>query len=108
MQVPGLISLSTLVKTTADELRNIHANEPPAASAVMKFSESEIEVAAVVGADVDGKVKFWVIEAGASGKYENTRKVTLKFSALPNVPIQAVATGQGSAELPTGPKPKPK
>lgn len=108
MQVPGLISLSTLVKTTADELRAIHANEPAQQEAVMKFTECEIEVGAVVGADVDGKVKFWVIEAGASGKYENTQKVTLKFTALPNVTIQAISKSQGPAELPKGPERKTK
>jgi hypothetical protein len=58
MQVPGLISLATVVKTTADELRAIHSDEPSPTEAVMKFTECEIEVGAVVGADVDGKVKF--------------------------------------------------
>ena len=103
MKVPGLASLSELITTTADELRDIRNHPPPPGQAVMSFTECEIEVAAVVGADADGKVKFWVIEAGASAKYENSHKINLKFKAIDGT-VQAEAVTEGVADVPKGPK----
>ena len=103
MPLPGLVSLSTLVETTAAELHSIKV-KPPANGAVMQFTDCEIEVSAVIGADAEGKVKFWVIEAGGGAKYENTQKVTLKFKALEGVPIQALSAGTTKAPLPRGKK----
>jgi Trypsin-co-occurring domain 2 len=100
MQPPKLVTLAQLVKTTADELRNIHADEPKGDTAVMRFVECEVELDVAVGADADGKVKFWVVEAGAGVSYENSQKVKLKFTALPNVLIQAPAMLEGLAPLP--------
>src|SRR5262249_22629715 len=100
VQPPKLISLTDLVKTTADDLRTIRNAQP--GDAVMQFSECEVELGVIVSADVDGKVKFWVIEAGAGASYENSQKVKLKFTAIPGAPgIQAPAVGTGSAPLPT-------
>jgi hypothetical protein len=103
MEPPKVFSLAELVKTTADELRAIHADEPAADKAVMKFTECEIELAVTVKADAKGKVKFWVVEGGLGGGYENGQKVTLKFSALPNVGIMAALQDTGVAPLPKGP-----
>ena len=101
MQPPKLISLSELVKSTADELRAIQSNEPRTPSPVMRFTECEVELAVAVGADAEGKVKFWVVEAGTGLSYENTQKVKLKFSAIPGAPpIQAPAVRPGPAQLP--------
>jgi hypothetical protein len=98
MQVPKLISLPDLVKGAADDLRKIHADEPK--DTVMQFSECEVELAVVATAEADGKVKFWVVEAGAGVSYENSQKVKLKFTAIPGRGIQAEAVGEGSAPLP--------
>lgn len=99
MELPKLVSLSDLVVSTADELRTIRAKEPQ--DAVMRFSECEVELAVAVKADVNGKVKFWVIEAGSGLAYENSQKVKLKFSAIPgDAPVQALAVGHGKAPLP--------
>jgi hypothetical protein len=107
MPLPGLISLSDLIQSTADELRTIRSHPPAPGQAVMRFSACEIEVAAVASADADGKVKFWVIEAGADVKYENSQTVTLKFEATGDF-VQALVAPEGVAPLPTGPKPPPK
>lgn len=103
MEPPKVFSLAELVQTTADELRAIHANEPPLDRAVMKFTECEVELAVMVKADAKGKVKFWVIEGGIGGSYENGQKITLKFSALPGVGIVAAVSDTGRSELPDGP-----
>jgi hypothetical protein len=99
MQPPKLVSLPDLVKTTADDLRAIRNAQPE--DTVMQFTECEVELAVVASADVDGKVKFWVVEAGAGISYENSQKVKLKFTAVPGKPgIQAPAVVEGSARLP--------
>ena len=105
MELPSVLSLSQIVKATADELRTIHAAEPKPDQGVMRFTECEIELSVLAKAEADGKVKFWVIEAGAGVSYENASKVTLKFTALPGTPvIAAVAAGPGGvAPLPKGP-----
>jgi hypothetical protein len=100
MQLPKLVTLSELVKTTADELRAIHNAEPKASDAVMRFSECEVELAVAVAADVDGKVKFWVVEAGSGVSYENSQKVKLKFTSIPGQIVQAPAVPPGPAQLP--------
>lgn len=98
MQLPKLVSLEDIVKTTADELRAIRNSQP--ADAVMEFSECEVELEVVASADTEGKVKFWVVEAGAGASYENSQKVTLKFKSIPGVGIQAPSVGTGTARLP--------
>jgi len=102
VRVPGLVSLAEVVKNAADELREIRSNPPPDGQAVMQFTECEVEVEAIVGADVDGKVRFWVIEAGAGAKYENSHKVTLKFKSIGG-PVQALSVPGGVADEPRGP-----
>lgn len=96
--MPTLVSLHDLVKSAADELRLVHADEPR--DAVMKFTECEIELAVTVSADAKGGIKFWVIEAGAGAAYENAQKITLKFSSLDNRPILAAVPAPGAADLP--------
>jgi len=97
-EMPKLVSLSDLVRTTADELRAIHNAEPK--DAVMQFSGCEVELDVVAQADAKGKLKFWVVEAGAGVSYGNTQKVKLKFSPIASAPIQAAATTEGVAKLP--------
>lgn len=103
MEPPKIFSLSELVKSTADELRSIHSNEPTPDKAVMKFQECEIELAVTVKADANGKVKFWVVEGGLGGSYENGQKVKLKFSALPGMGVVALVRDEGVAPLPKPP-----
>jgi NTP-dependent ternary system trypsin peptidase co-occuring protein len=99
MQLPKLISLPDLVKSAADDLRAIRTAEPK--NSVMQFAECEVELAVVATAEADGKVKFWVVEAGAGVAYENSQKVKLKFVAIPGQPgIQAPAVAEGTAPLP--------
>lgn len=100
MKIPGVVSLYDLIESTAAELRKVRDNAPPPGQETIRLTECEIETEAVVGADADGSVKFWVIEAGAGVKYENTQKVTLKFKAVGDG-IQAVQeTLAASADLP--------
>jgi hypothetical protein len=110
MEIPSFISLSEIVKSTADELRLIHKDEPTADAAVMKFTECEIELSVLAKVEADGKVKFWVVEAGGGASYENASKVTLKFTALPGNGILAAVQGaqSGPAPLPRGPEEKKK
>jgi hypothetical protein len=100
MQLPNVISLPDIVKNTADDLRKIrdaHAQDP-----VMQFTECEVELTVVASADVEGKIKlFVVVETGAKVSYENTQKVKLKFTTIPGQPgIQAPAVPEGTAPLP--------
>jgi hypothetical protein len=99
MQAPKLISLPDLVKSAADDLRAIRAAEPQ--DAVMRFSECEVELGVVASVDANGKVRIWVVEAGAGATYENSQKITLKFTAIPGASgIQAPAVGEEAAPLP--------
>ncbi len=100
MDIPSFLSLSQIVKSTGDELRLIHADEPAADAAVMKFTECEIELSVLAKVEADGKVKFWVVEAGGGASYENSSKVTLKFSALANRPVLAAVAGVGAGAAP--------
>ena len=103
MQPPKVFSLSEVVRSTADELRRIHADEPSPDQAVMRFTECDIEVSVAVAADVDGKVKFWVIEAGAGVSYKNSQKVILRFSSIPGKEPVALVQDSGAAPLPHRP-----
>jgi len=104
MEAPSFLSLSQIVKATADELRTIHATEPKPDQGVMKFTECEIELSVLAKVEANGKVKFWVVEAGGGASYENASKVTLKFTALSAIPVIAAVGGLpgGVAPLPKG------
>jgi hypothetical protein len=49
----------------------------------LKPIELELKLAVTAGADGDAGVKFWVVELGAKGKYENATTHTLKLTLEP-------------------------
>ena len=94
------ISLSDLVKQTADELRKVSELPPPPGKAVMQFQECELELAVTVAGEAEGGIKFWVLTAGTKVSGEKVSRIKLKFTALPKSRIQAQATRKGPAKKP--------
>jgi len=101
---PATISLAEFVKTTADELRRIRADTPADGDAVIELRECELEVGAVVKAEVSGGFKIWILSAEAKGSVEASTTVRLKFGALGVV--QAVSALQGALPKPRRQKTK--
>lgn len=77
------LDLATLIGHAGDEIRKAHAIAIAENDAVMEFVDCEIQVGFDVELAMDGKVKFWVIEAGASGTQTVSNTITLKYKALP-------------------------
>lgn len=77
-KVPGL-SLSELIRSTADELRDAKNTGD---DAVIELSECELELSVSAAAEGSGGIKFWLIDAGASVKGETVSKIHLKFKPV--------------------------
>ena len=96
----GGISLSTLVRQAAAELRDLKAVPPIPGQEVMSFTECSIELSVTVTNEASGGLKFWVVEAGGKAVGSQAHKITLKFSALDPRATQAQGASDGKAPLP--------
>lgn len=89
---PGF-TLSQLIKNAADEIRAARSEEPK--EAVIQFESCELELAVTVGGETGGGVKFLVMEASAKAKAETVSRIRLKFAAIPDNPVVALAGKRG-------------
>jgi Trypsin-co-occurring domain 2 len=78
------VPLADFVSALRDELRAAHAERDPAFP--IEIGPMTVEFALVTRREGEGRagVKFWVIDAGVSGKLaaESTQKVTLQLTPL--------------------------
>jgi hypothetical protein len=79
-ELSGFLSLSDIVRSAADELREVKQAEPK--DPVMTFEKCEIELSVATEVAPGGKLKFLIFEGGVDAKRANTHKVTLTFTAI--------------------------
>jgi hypothetical protein len=95
---PGM-TLSELIASAANELREAHANRQQ--PEVMVFKECELELAVKDIKKVGGGFKIYLASANTSLGAETVSRVRLKFAALPGPDGRALAfPAQGQTARP--------
>lgn len=84
----AFVSLSDIVRSAADELREVKEAEPQ--DPVMTFEKCEIELSVATEVSPGGKLKFLIFEGGVDAKRANTHKVTLTFTAIKGRIVSAI------------------
>jgi hypothetical protein len=94
---PRPISLADVVRSAADQLRTLRADE--VADPVIALESCEIELAVSTAVEPGGKINFYIFEVGTTANFTNSQKVVLTFKAIGDG-VQAAAHGEGVADLP--------
>jgi hypothetical protein len=85
-EAPGLVGLSAALKGLREELETAWTDS---AGKLIRFGVNEVvlTVEAVVrkDAEVSGKIRWWVVEAGASGKLGTEATQTLVLTLAPGI-----------------------
>jgi hypothetical protein len=81
------LSLSELIKSISEELRNARTDPD---SAVIQLDKCELELAVSVKGEASGGIKFWVLNAGAKVSGETVSKVKVSFVPVEGKPAPAM------------------
>lgn len=83
MPSPNVFSLSELIKSISDELKQASVEEE---KAIIQLERCEIEIAVSFKDEIKGGIKFYVIDAGVKSVDETVSKIKVVFSPVSGRP----------------------
>jgi hypothetical protein len=84
------IQLSEMLDHISLELLEAQKKATARGQATMQFSECEIEFAVETTKEAEGGIKVWISELKAGAKKTDSNTIRIKFSSIPDKPVQAV------------------
>ncbi|MBV8771177.1 MAG: hypothetical protein JO166_02435 [Deltaproteobacteria bacterium] len=94
------IPLSDVLQNITEELAKADKAARERGSAVMQFTDCELDFAIEAERQGNAGVKLWVLDVGGEVKRSESNTIKLKFSSLSNNPIQAIAVTREPAPKP--------
>ena len=88
------IRLSELLEHITEELITADEDARKRGFATMQFDECEIEFAVETEKEGGGGVKVWILDLKGGAKRTDSNTVRIKFSSIPEQPIQAKQTDE--------------
>ena len=100
------IAIADIIQSVGDGLREAEARSAGKAK-VLQLAECEVELAVRATTDVNGGLRFWIIEAGGGHSREDTSHIKLKFSPVGIRQFVALGNAGDAASPPDRQTPEP-
>jgi len=76
VEVEGLLDLADVLARLGQEFRVASATE----DAVLDWYGATVELETVVERAADGRLRFWVVDAGGHGSHRSTMRITVNIA----------------------------